>query len=152
MQMLDVGISTTVPRLNFAIALAATSLLAFECCVQFSVASGVIIRIAAGAGALIFGLATVVAGFSIVVWAPDFNLGEVPVHHGRLIALRSSVPLVSDVVLVQWQLQVFPGLFVFQRKALLDPAWNASVRAEAKAMIVSYTDGGGQRRSLKVSP
>jgi hypothetical protein len=151
-QLFGVGIATAIPRLNFTIAMAAMALLTFECGLRFGASKRPVNRVTAGIGALIFGSATLLAGFSILVCIPETILGEMPVRHGRLVAYQSSFPLVSDSVLVQVETQILPGLYAFQTKALLDPAWSANVRVETNLLLVSYADGSGLRHHLEVSP
>jgi hypothetical protein len=152
MQLFGIGVVTAIPRVNLAISFAATACLAFECSTRFAASKRSLTRFFASFGTLIFGLATLLVGCSILVWTPETNLGEVSVRHGRLVAHQNSVPLVAESVQVRLEIQILPGLYAFQMKALLDPAWDANVRVTSKALLVSYIDANGLQRHLEVSP
>jgi hypothetical protein len=154
MRKLGVGIATTVPALNAFLGFAAMARLTFELAMQLAISRTFMRKAVVGICTLLLGLVTLFTGLLVVPTAGDgiTVLAEVPASHGKLIAFQISLPLTSDWVIVEKQVAVLPGIYLFQERAVLSTAWNAVAQVtQAGGLLISYTDEDDRPRALAIS-
>ncbi len=153
MLFVGAGLATTSMKLNTLLEAVASAYLAFALFRRSVRWRRVAYRFLGKLGTSLLSIYAFLALLNVFLPGPAAQFGVELTPRGRLIAYQFSQPLMSDSVRVELQLELLPGLYAYQVKALLDPAWDPHMTATTpNALAFSYLDSDGKSQTFRVMP